>query len=160
MQIVSMGDNLHEMSKLLSGKNNKNFINLSPAVLAYESGKGQKTPTDLSKDINPLTLCKIVADDILYFFLLLFIRESKTLIGLSCESSAQQKIHMACQVLFSLKKQNKTKKQRLLQLCLEGDSGTTAWEKVNMSPVWSETAYLVCSFVQTDKDLHYYMPTE
>ena len=110
MQIVSLGDNLHEMSKLFSGKNKKNFINLSSAVLAFERGKGQKTPTDLSKDINPLTLCRILADDILYFFLLLFIRESKTLIGLSCESSAQQKIHIACQVLFSLKK--KTNKQK------------------------------------------------
>ena len=31
MQIVSLGDNLHEMSSLFSGKNKKNIVNLSPA---------------------------------------------------------------------------------------------------------------------------------
>ena len=34
MQIVSNGDNLHEMSNPVSGKNKKNIINLSSAEYA------------------------------------------------------------------------------------------------------------------------------
>ena len=40
MQIVSLGDNLHEMSKPILWKNEKNIINLVSAELAPESGKG------------------------------------------------------------------------------------------------------------------------
>ena len=40
MQIVSNGDNLHDMSSPVSGKNKKN-INLSSTELAKESGKDQ-----------------------------------------------------------------------------------------------------------------------
>ena len=35
MQIVSSGDNLHEMSNLISGKNKKNIIDTSSALFAY-----------------------------------------------------------------------------------------------------------------------------
>ena len=34
MQVVSLGDNLHEMSKPFSGKNKKNIISLSSAKFA------------------------------------------------------------------------------------------------------------------------------
>ena len=37
MQIVSWGDNLHEMSNLFSGKNKKNIINVSSAEFAYST---------------------------------------------------------------------------------------------------------------------------
>ena len=37
----------------------------------------------------------------------------KIRLGISCESSARQMIHMKCQVLFSLEKQNKIKKIKL-----------------------------------------------
>ena len=36
MQIVSSGDNLHDMSKPISGKNKKNIVNLSSAELAQK----------------------------------------------------------------------------------------------------------------------------
>ena len=55
---------------------------------------------------------KFVADHILN--LLLFFREK--ILGISCESSARQMIHMKCQILLSLKntkkKKNKQKKTR------------------------------------------------
>ena len=43
MQIVSLEDNLHEMSKIFSGKNTKNIVNLSSAELAQ---KVEKVNTD------------------------------------------------------------------------------------------------------------------
>ena len=59
--------------------------------------------------INP---SKIAEDDILFFFFFFF--SEKIGLGISCESSARQTIHMNCHVLFSLKNRN----SRLLQLCL------------------------------------------
>ena len=46
------------------------------------------------------------ADDILLIIIIVFFSE-KIRIGISCELSAEQTIHMKYQVLFSLKKVNK-----------------------------------------------------
>ena len=54
----------------------------------------------LPNNLNSKALSKIVADGILYLYLF-FSAEIKP--GISCESSAEQMIHMKCQVLFSLK---------------------------------------------------------
>ena len=43
----------------------------------------------------------IVADDILIFYILVF--REKNRLGISCKSSAGQKIHILCESLFSLK---------------------------------------------------------
>ena len=40
MQIVSLGDNLHEISKPVTGKIKKVIISLSSAELAQKSGEG------------------------------------------------------------------------------------------------------------------------
>ena len=46
MQIVSWGDNLHEMSEPIFLENNRNFINLSSAQLAHKvvKIKGRRLP--------------------------------------------------------------------------------------------------------------------
>ena len=49
MQIVSIGDNLHEMSNLVFLENNKNIINLSSAEFAKRVVK-VKCLQDLSQD--------------------------------------------------------------------------------------------------------------
>ena len=41
MQIVSLGNNLHDMSSLYYGKNKKNTVNLSSAELALRVEKVQ-----------------------------------------------------------------------------------------------------------------------
>ena len=62
-----------------------------------------------------INLSKIAEDDILFFFFFFFFFFSEKIgLGISCESSARQTIHMNCHVLFSLKNRN----SRLLQLCL------------------------------------------
>ena len=52
-------------------------------------------------------LSKIAANNILFFFFFYFLEKIRT--DISCESSAQQMIHMKCQVLFSLKNKNEIK---------------------------------------------------
>ena len=51
-------------------------------------------------------LSKIVADNILNFH---YYFSERIRLGISCESSASQVIHMKCQALFSQKNKNKTK---------------------------------------------------
>ena len=60
--------------------------------------------------MNVLTLkalSKIAADDILQKAWSLFVRQNIIRLIISCESSAEQTIHMKCQI-FSLKNRNKT----------------------------------------------------
>ena len=52
---------------------------------------------------------KIVADNIVFFYYF----SEKIKLGISCESSARQMIHMKCQALFSLKKKIKIKTEML-----------------------------------------------
>ena len=47
---------------------------------------------------------KIAADDTLVFY---FYLSKEIRLDVSCEASAQQRIHMKCQVLFSLKNNEK-----------------------------------------------------
>ena len=49
MQIVSLGDNLHESQTLLSGKNKKRIINLLSAELAQRKIKVKEKPGVFSK---------------------------------------------------------------------------------------------------------------
>ena len=52
-----------------------------------------------------LKVSNITAADDILIFLIYFIEKIR--LGISCESSAKQMIHMKCQVLFSLKSKKK-----------------------------------------------------
>ena len=87
MQIVSLGDNLHEMSNPFSGKIKKNLINLSSAESAH-SMLSVKAPYKIAAD-NILN-CSVFFCFFLFFVCLFvccfFFR--KIWLDISCESSA------------------------------------------------------------------------
>ena len=69
MQIVSSGDNLHEMSILFSGANKENVINLSSAELAQrvtkvnEENTHKKQGASVKASMNICKTCKMCKID-------------------------------------------------------------------------------------------------